>query len=322
MTIKFLALKKCLTEFYPVLAIGGEDAYLRGKALETIVSALGVVTPEFNVNTFDEQSAAEDILYACESLPFGSPKKIVVADCSSGQKILFSPKDREKIEKYCAKPNDLCCLIFILQKFSDFVLPESVVKVDCARLPKKELIEWAKARAKILGKNLAEDAAETLVEYCLGDMTRISTETEKLSGFVDDIVTEEDVEKLVGRGREYRVYELANLIAAKKSGALEMLADMLRSGEEPTSLLALLYSFYRRMYYVSVTRGLSAGETAELLGVKEFAVTKTQETMAKYNQFQLKDALGIFEDAECKIKKTWGKDENLLNMVALKLLNL
>lgn len=318
----FLALKTRLNEFFPVIAVGGEDAYLRAKASEIIFESLNILLPQINVNAFDAESDIDGLLNACRTVPLGSEKRMVKADFSLLPKVVFSPKDREKLTKYFASPNIGTCLVFLVQNLSD--LPDDgVAKVNCRKLPQDSLIRWIIAVLKNSGKAISVDAARLVAEYCLRDMTRISRETEKLAACAEAEITAGTVKALVTRDLEFQVFDLSNHIAAKKSDrALSVLAAMLKNGEEPLGVLALLYNFYRRMYYASVSQGLSDAEKAAKLGVKEYAITKMKPVMLRYNQVKLKNALEIFESAESKIKKTWVKDENMLNLVVLKLLNL
>ncbi|HPG92205.1 MAG TPA: DNA polymerase III subunit delta [Clostridia bacterium] len=322
MNIKFINLKNELQKsFFPVISIEGEDAYLRSKAVETVRESLNIVLPDININNFVDDSLVTDILYACESLPFGSVKKMVTVDLSNTEKTAFNSIDREKLQKYFINPNEYCCLVFITTQKNDLLKNEKILNVDCNKLEKQSLLKWVKSKFTLQNKSITEKAAETLIEYCLLDMTRISTETEKLASFSNN-VTEEDIVNLVHKDIEYQIFDLSNFISAKNGDkTLEILEQMLKSGEEATGLLALLYNFYRRMYYISVTEGTDA-EIANKLGVKEYAITKTRSVLSKYTPLKLKNALSFFETAEANIKKTWGKDAEQLRLTVLKLLNL
>ncbi|HRX13932.1 MAG TPA: DNA polymerase III subunit delta [Eubacteriales bacterium] len=322
MNVKFINLKNEIQKnFYPVVSIEGEDAYLRGKAVEIIRENLNIVLPDINISSFTDDSSVEDILYACESLPFGSVKKMVIADFSNTAKAAFNSAERERLQKYFVNPNEYCCLAFITAQKNDLFKSEKILNIDCGKLEKNSLIKWVKSKFISVNKSIADDAAETLIEYCLFDMTRISAETEKLISYSNNI-TIGDVNALVHKDIEYQIFDLSTYISAKKGdAALETLEQMLKSGEEATGLLALLYNFYRRMYYISVSADSDA-EIANKLNIKEYAITKTRSVLSKYTPLKLKNALAFFETAEVNIKKTWGKDGEQLRLTVLKLLNL
>ena len=77
--MRFVQLEEKLKkEFFPVLLVEGDDAFLREKAVETVCASLNVAMPELNITVLREPSVTE--LVACASgFPFLSEKRVVVA---------------------------------------------------------------------------------------------------------------------------------------------------------------------------------------------------------------------------------------------------
>ena len=104
--------------------------------------------------------------------------------------------------------------------------------------------------AKDLGVTLEPDAAEELCDALNGELAAIRTELEKLSTYAGDrqIITRADVDLLVISARKYEVWDLADMLAARKPAlALEFLDRLLREGEAAPALLGALAWMYRKL---------------------------------------------------------------------------
>lgn len=58
--MRFVQLEEKLKkEFFPVLLVEGDDAFLREKAVETVCASLNVAMPELNITVLREPSVTE-----------------------------------------------------------------------------------------------------------------------------------------------------------------------------------------------------------------------------------------------------------------------
>ena len=301
--MKFNQLKQNLAkEFYTTLIITGEDSYLRRRAVDFITSAVNVSFPELNVNEIDGQNTTlDEILNACETLPFASEKKIVIVRdflTQSKQQTNFSIL-HEKLEKYIDRPNTFCCLVFVCSSPSDFYKFKNATMVDCSKLERNSLIKWVIARVTENNCVISNQTASLIVDYCLSDMSRISTEVVKLTNNSNGgTISNELVESLVYKEVEYVIFDLTTCIGVKNSQkAIAVVDNLLTAGNEPILLFTLLYNFYRRMYYVTISK-LDNKQLADILKVKEFAIAKAKENAGRFTQMQLKQALELCAKAD------------------------
>ena len=77
--IEFINLKDSLkSKFFPVYAICGDDQWLKSKSLENIKNSLQIELPEMNCFTYEDGVEIDELINACNTLPFFSRQKIVV----------------------------------------------------------------------------------------------------------------------------------------------------------------------------------------------------------------------------------------------------
>jgi DNA polymerase III delta subunit len=132
-------------------------------------------------------------------------------------------------------------------------------------------------------------------------MARIVLEKEKLLAYCGEKrITWQDVEAVVPKDIEWQVYEFSNNIVAGKNGlALEQIAKLKRSKEEPAGLLAMLTSQFRRMLYAAISP-LTNEELSELWKIKPFAVQKARES--GWGKVKLRKAVVMLSEYEHKFK--------------------
>ena len=85
----------------PCYLVQGEDILLYDKALELIKGAINLQLEEFNFLSFDDESFnGEVVIDACETLPMGSDKKLILL-----KNITKIPENfKKKLRDYLKKP--------------------------------------------------------------------------------------------------------------------------------------------------------------------------------------------------------------------------
>jgi DNA polymerase-3 subunit delta len=320
MKTNFLQLKNLIASAAPtVVGIFGNDSYLVNKAVETIENSSNLEFAELNRTFFDETADAASIVNACMAVPFMSARRIVVVKDYAVPK---AEAEKIKMRDYIYKPNDETALVLVFKEKTGLVDFDLPLVVDCDKLDIGSLTNWIVIKARQSGKRISSNAAQTVVEYCLFDMSRIAKETEKLCVYSDEEITLDAVNLLVEKESEYVVFELAQEIAKRHPDkAMEIAANLLDKGEEVTFLVATVYSQFRRMFY-SIVNASSLKELAVMLNVKEFAVKKAREAADNFTPVQLKKALMLCEKADEEVKSFSADKINVFYGLVLGLLNL
>ena len=333
--IDFLELKdKLRATEYSALCLYGNDVWVKRRALSNICDVYGVEDDGFGVDRPDP--TLEEITLACLTPSmFGSKKLVVVEapffpekrDDVYGDKAKADSKRvadktaelRRGLSDLLAKADGGFCLIFFADSDKNFVGINGLETVNCNRLDRQSVISWIVSYGKREHRVIDRVCAARIADYCLSDMSRVSVETRKLIDHGE--VTPEALEMLVHKDAEYAVYDLSSAIAAQNAArATDIYRELVSRGEEPRALFALIYNFYRRVYYVK-TSSFSTEEIAAYLGVKPASVGFARETAERYKPMQLKRALDYLAVADARLK-AFVDDGEVMNILIMQLISL
>lgn len=284
-----------------IIVVHGEDDYLRERAVEQIRNSLKIEFPEFNVAEL-VGALMEETLNSAVVLPFMSGTRLVVANGYASPQG-HEQKEREKIKKYAVNPVYSTVLVFSVKTLPSVLADISTADyIDCKKLDQNALEKWITVYCRNNGKSITPYNARIIADYCLNDMARISTEVKKICFYSDDEITKDDIDLMIEKDSEIKLYELANEIANKNADkAFLMAKNLLIKGTTVSALVSSVYRTFRRMFY-SVVSGLSQKEMASCLGVQPFAVAKAREVAEKFSQVKLKRALEICAAADEDVK--------------------
>lgn len=308
------------TNFYPIIALQGEDAFLRKRALATLISAIDLQAPDFNSSYHDETSSFDDVFSSCEMLPFASEKRLVVVQ---GFNAIETNRLKQQLYLYLKNPNPTTCLVFVCDKQSDIFNIDGITCVDCNKLEKQLVVKWICATVKNAGKQISPKDADLISEYCLCDMGKVSLETQKLiSATCGDTISEEDIQQHVSKDIEFVVFDLTNALAERDEiKSLRILKKILTSGEDKRRLVGLIYNNFRRIFFVAITVDGNLNSLSAQLGVKEFAVKIAKKLSIKYTKLQLKKILDLIIDAERRLKVDFANENECLHTLILQILS-
>lgn len=283
--------------------VQGEDILLYDKALALIKKANNLQLEEFNFIVFDEDSFNGDVaIDACETLPMGSDKKVVLLKNITK----FNENFKKKLKDYLKKPVESTCLIIFdfFNKF-DFIISE---KVSAKRLDDSSLKDLIVAELKSHDKTITNDACQQLIESCCNYYSLIKNEVDKLASCDDFEITTKLVDSLVCKETEFTVFELTDALSRRDSNkAVELLNLM----DKDTKTFSLVLNHFRRLFFAAVS-DLNDKELADLLGVKEFAITKARGLAKNFSKLQLKNIYEMLNDVDFYIKNGQMQVENAL----------
>ncbi len=287
----------------PSYLVQGEDILLYDKALELIKKAVNLTLEDFNFIVFDDDNFdADAVIDACETLPIGSDKKIVLLKNLTK----INENFKKKLKDYIKKPVESTCLVIFdfFNKF-DFVISE---KVSAKRLDDFSLKELIVADLHAHNKTITTDACQQLIEACCNYYSLIKNELDKLISCDDDQITTKTIDNLVCKETEFTVFELTDALSKRDSQKAVSLLNLM---EKDTKTFSLVLNHFRRLFFVAVS-GLSDKELSELLNVKEYAITKARTLSKNFSKLQLKNIYEMLNDVDFYIKNGQMQTENAL----------
>ncbi len=294
----------------------GEEQYLLEKKLDAIAKKIITSgTESFNLFKFEGKSAsAPEIISAVDQFPQMSQMKLVLVK-NSGMFNNATYTDFKLIKGLAEKIPSDTCLIFTEHSFDKKKLKnisfieENGGIVNFEYIPAGKLEIWLAESLKKEGKTILDKDIAYIIRLCGQSLAKLSMECEKLVNYVGDRakITREDIDAVVDKTVEYRVYDmLDNIIEGRGAKAQEQLKYLRDTREEPIYILGLMMSRLSELLMCKLLYedGLRAEEISEYFDFKRpaFVVKKTIEESRRFGERYLKRMLdkGLYYDLECK----------------------
>jgi DNA polymerase-3 subunit delta len=232
----------------PVVLLHGPEPFLIEEALagltRVVCSDPGLLAMSREVLEARE-AGAEGIVRAAETLPWGAPRRLVVA---RGVETLGA-KQAEPLVEYLRAPNPTTVLaVAVSQALASSHWLRSAVPaaaaVEIPQLAGRALAGWLRSRASADGLELEEDAAQLLIGLVGDDPAALAGEMGKAAlagGPENRRVGAAEVRAVVGEHRSHEVFDLTRAVERRDgAAALLLLERLLAAGEEPLRILAIL----------------------------------------------------------------------------------
>lgn len=318
--MKFAELKKTLREkveqgYY----LKGDDPFLRERAYHLIYDAVKIEMDDLNLNRFEENIDFEQVIKALDTMPVFSAHRVVYVR-------LYGKdfKNEKALTEYFKNPNPSSILIVDTGN-EDYLKTagKQLSLVDCNRLSNDIVFPFVLAELKKYGKTISRPACELLCEYTNNDLSKINNELQKLVGYIGENqeIVQDDIEKMVVKSTEFQIFELTEALARKNSKKVYQILDVLKSRKDEFRMLhALIYKHFRRLFFVSISKD-SKADLSKMLGVHEYAITKSQEQARLFTKKQLKEINDICIKLDYDLKNSNISVNNAIDFLVLKILN-
>ncbi len=188
----------------------------------------------------------KEFIEECDILPFVTEKKIVVVK-NTGWFNNTNTNDYKILKEYIENIPEYIYVIFVEEKFDkkkekniEFLEKfGGVVFFDI--LTVNQLTVWVDKMFSETGKSVSPADISFIINACSQSMSRIFSEVNKLILFSGDNskIRREDIEALVVKTSEYKVYEMFDdIVNQNRQKATEKLLNLLESGEKPTVVIS------------------------------------------------------------------------------------
>jgi DNA polymerase-3 subunit delta len=299
----------------PALLLLGPDAYLRdlcrAKLIEMCVpeAARDWALARFSAG----ERGWEEIFQRAQTMPMLSPRQVLVLDDVAALDSLGDDaRDAavELFEAYLADPAPFTVLVFEAPGLDERrklfkVLSEKAVVVDL-RVGPAAAVGLAAEMAGNLGAEIERPAAALLVDILNGDLARVRLEIEKIATYLGPggRIGIAEVEALVVSAKKYSVWQLADMLAARRrDAALAFLDSLLREGEAPPAIVGALAWMYRKLIEARELPPHAKGwQAAHQLGMREDAVDVAVRNAHKIPRAELLEGIAALADADSELK--------------------
>jgi DNA polymerase III delta subunit len=133
-------------------------------------------------------------------------------------------------------------------------------------------------------------------------MARVSKEVEKIIQLKKPKITLADVDELVYKDADYRIYEMTNAIPRKNYSLFtEICTDLLTKGYDENALLASILSYFKNALTV-LSSDKTDAELAGMLKSKDWAIKKTREQAGAIGKDKLVKQVNYIYNLQSNIK--------------------
>lgn len=320
-------------KFSNVYLFSGEEEYVKQEALDQLVDA--IVEPTFkdmNYQTIDgSEVRADEIINACETLPFMADRRIVIVRDSmyltrrrGGES--YSAEEEKRMRDYIKDISPTSHLVFYVRGSVDKrgALYKAIKKHGCAvefnRLKDYDIKRWVKKELSKHGKTITSAALDQFVYLAGVNLDDVENELSKLVAFAyeSDIITEEDVLSTITPTLEYSIFQLVEAIGNKNvDTALMLLDEMLDRGEVFYSILPMIGRQIRLILLCGAhnKKGYSRNQIAKTLKIHPYGVGKYISQGRNFTEEELTSALSDCLKLDHSIKQ--GKIDGRLGLEML-----
>ncbi len=328
----------------PVYLFYGEETLLLEEAIRRIAQLTLPLDDQWGRETYygDEVDLSQLVLSAQSTGMFAAKKLILVRNApwfkrkgknAAPEQENGDKRDQAELEPllaYLADPNPATVLILTTDKVDKAGrLYKAAVKGGRAVefiTPQGQAREaWFNAYLRQAGKK-AEPGVAAYISLMSGEgLAALKTEADKLLLYVGEdaaAISQADAEAVVSQGAQAGIFQLTDLVAAKKGGeAVAVYRRLLRQGEAPQFILVMLASQYRNILAIKdmQAQGFTQPEIASKLALAPYTVRKCLDLCRCYAQRQLLQALEILLNTDIAGKSGGGAIEQLLEVAILRL---
>lgn len=314
-----------------VYLFSGPEAYVRKQAERKLIEKL--IQPGMDMMNLNVLVAptVDQIMETAELFPFMSEYRLVIVrelallgkeqekskgkdDAESKGKGRNTEDDSTRLIEYLAHVPGTTCILFDggdgfdkRKKLGKYLsgLPGNV---SFAQLDGSELQKWIQKTVREYGASITSDAGERLVFLSGRDLTGLHTEIEKLAAYVGEggQIGEQEVDKLATRTSEAQVFEMIDaLFDGKTESAFSQADRLLRSGESPIGMIALITRQIRQLLFAeSMNQAhVSSADISKSVGIPSFFVRKTLARSGKMGVSTLRRCLERCIQTDYDIKR-------------------
>lgn len=314
-----------------LILILGEEDYLISKSIKDLKERLMTAdVAHWNLTELSaKNSNLQMIMDISETLPFFGDSRLVIAyDFLDGK----SREDEDVFVKWIKDKPVETVLVFAEQGKVDKrkklykTIMEAGKVIECKHQSESDLKRWIKGILKKEGKEIEDEALLYLINNCSGSMWELLKESEKLvvASLGHEKINFDLVKSLLSVPLTEDVFKMIDAVSIGKTAeALDLFNQLIKVGQNPVGILALLIWQFRLLYYCKVLseKGYGVKEIAGHFGTSPYPVQKTIKIIDKFSIEKAKKSFELCIMTDGDIKGGLIKDQTALETLIVKLAN-
>ena len=306
---KYEDFEKTISEPSPgsVFLVAGAELYQSRRLSSKIVAGFvdGMAFEHLRL-TPDEVTTGSLARHLSENSLFASGR---ILDLSDVNRLSRKVKDELLSAAESLSGNGILCRTAQTRTTSGFLgkLEKIALTFVCWEPCQRDIHRWSLRLTEEKHVTLSREGFQTLEIYAAGVLERLADAVERLSLFysTETMIDRDGVlEVLTGRA-EHTVFELCDqLFSNRRSGAMDAMMSLLRSGEEPVRILAFLFSQWLLVNHARdiINAGGSSRDVSNELGIRYMQLDRIVATAGKASIGDPAHASEAFAQADLSLK--------------------
>lgn len=282
----------------------GDDRLAMEEFVQTLQEKLGPGSnAAMNVQEFSaSRFGFADLEEACLSIPFLTPRRIIVLDG-----IENLPKDKRSLERFYhlmeRLPASTALVLIEMRDMSrssrkpaphpiaEWISqhPETSYTRECTIPQGAGFVQWIDSRCRELGGAISTEAAQLLADWVVQDPFQADQELRKLIAYVDGARSIEvaDVRRLTPFQSQSNIFALVDAIGERKGAQAQRLLSRLLQDEDPGYAFAMVVRQFRLL--LIAREALDTGRpVASALSLPAFVIRKLEGQARAFSDPELK----------------------------------
>ncbi|MDP4089522.1 MAG: DNA polymerase III subunit delta [Bacillota bacterium] len=288
---------------------------------------------DLNIARFDGiKVQMEEVINACETLPFMSDKKVVLiyrAEFLGDKEDRDSKKRFEDIYKYIENLPSYCILImyYVLgddrekagSNIKKLEKKCSVIKAD--KLKGDKLYKKVGAIFEEHGRSIDKVLLKFFCDNVENNMSIIQNEIDKLLAFTEGReITRKDMVELLPQISDDDIFDLVDFLSQKvPEKALDILNELLFRGENVTAILFMVVRQFKLLYNIKI--GIEEGKNKDILTrelrLHPYVCEKLMGQSRKFSLNQIKSCMRLCMETEKALKSSQGDKKIEMEMLLI-----
>lgn len=283
----------------PAYLLHGEEEYVKERGLDRLCSLIDETLYDLNVQKLGS-AGAQDIIAACETLPFMAELRLVIC------KALPTSEDANSLVKYLPSMPKTTLLVFFVRGKADSrnavfkFLSENGQSVEFSRLNDKDAAKWVYAEARKRGAVMELPVARQFIAMTGTDLTAVSNELNKAVDYAGPggVISSETLLACVTRNVEYKVFDMLDYFVAGKRGEGLRALDAILQESTAMQTAGFLANRFKLMITAKqlLEQKLSKQDIIKRMGGNAYAAGRALDAARRFSLNELIQAAGAFCD--------------------------
>lgn len=303
----------------------GEEEYIKNEYVKKVLD----MVPEdpfadFNsVKTEGEITDMDRLDAVLENFPMMAEKKTVVIKDSG----IFKSASEDVKSFWSKKLSNLADYIVLIFNEKEVdkrgtlykTAAKNGIVAEFSYLSASDMTNWATSEFMNCGKKISKNNAAYFISLCSEDVSSVKNEIDKLVSYCGDEVLKSDIDRVVSKSLNIRIFELTDSIMEKNMAkAMSVLTELKGIKEPAFRILAVLFSAFDKMLFARLAEsdGMLYNDIVSKLGVHPYVAKKYISSARMFNADFLIDRVRAFAQIYYAIRQgeisDWDALENFI----------